>query len=221
MGDVAASGGYYISMAADEIITQPGTLTGSIGVVVGKPVFEELMGRAGLTTDRVSEGAHGRMFAPTHPFSDDEWTIVNSWLDQIYADFTGKVASGRSMTGSDVEAVARGRVWTGIDAVGNGLADGLGGLTEAAEAARRRGGLAVDAPLRLFPHVGPLDQLRQRENSEDKAAALPSALPFGGGLPGLAQSGMAAVLGGLPGGLGQLAWPAAGPLMMPGYWRIG
>jgi protease-4 len=221
MGDVAASGGYYISMAADEIITQPGTLTGSIGVVVGKPVFEELMGRAGLTTDRVSEGAHGRMFAPTHPFSDDEWSIVNSWLDQIYADFTGKVASGRSMTGSDVEAVARGRVWTGIDAVGNGLADGLGGLAEAAEAARRRGGLAVDAPLRLFPHVGPLDQLRQRENSEDKAAALPSALPFGGGLPGLAQSGLAAVLGGLPGGLGQLAWPAAGPLMMPGYWRIG
>ena len=221
MGDVAASGGYYISMAADEIITQPGTLTGSIGVVVGKPVFEELMGRAGLTTDRVSEGAHGRMFAPTHPFSDDEWSIVNSWLDQIYADFTGKVASGRSMTAADVEAVARGRVWTGIDAIDNGLADGLGGLTEAATAARRRGGLAVDAPLRLFPHVGPLDQLRQRENSEDKAAALPSALPFGGGLPGLAQSGLAAVLGGLPGGLGQLAWPAAGPLMMPGYWRIG
>src|ERR1700753_2274815 len=188
MGDVAACGGYYISMPADEIITQPGTLTGSIGVVVGKPVVEKLMGRAGLTTDRVSEGAHGRMFAPTPPFSDDDWSIVNSWLDQIYADFTGKVASGRSMTAADVEAVARGRVWTGIDAVDNGLADGLGGLADAAPAARRGGGLAVDAPLRLFPHVGPLDQLRQRENSEDKAAALPSALPFGGGLPGLGPS---------------------------------
>src|ERR1700760_1985316 len=78
MGDVAAFGGYYISMAADEIITQPGTLTGSIGVVVGKPVIEDLMGRGGVTTDRGTAGAPGRGFFPTHPFSDDEWSIVNS-----------------------------------------------------------------------------------------------------------------------------------------------
>ncbi|HWG11926.1 MAG TPA: signal peptide peptidase SppA [Streptosporangiaceae bacterium] len=220
MGDVAASGGYYISMAADEIITQPGTLTGSIGVVVGKPVLEELMDRAGITTDKVTEGAHGRMFAPTHPFSEDEWVIVNSWLDQIYADFTSKVASGRSLPEADVEAVARGRVWTGADAVGNGLADGLGGLAHAAVAARRRGGLPEDAPLRLFPRVSPLDQLRPHDNSEDRAAALPagpvSSLALSSGL-----SGVAAALNGLPGGLGQLMWPASGPLMMPGYWSIG
>ncbi len=222
MGDVAASGGYYISMAADEIITQPGTLTGSIGVVVGKPVVEELMGRAGFTTDRVTEGARGRMFSPTHPFSDDEWGIVNSWLDQIYADFTGKVASGRGMSGPEVEAVARGRVWTGVDAVGNGLADELGGMTAAAAAARRRGGLPADAPLRLFPRTSPLDQLRPRENSEDRAAALPGGPLSGLGLTGGAGlPGVAAALGGLPGGLGQLVWPASGPLMMPGYWRIG
>jgi protease IV len=223
MGDVAASGGYYISMAADEIITQPGTLTGSIGVVVGKPVVEDLMGRAGFTTDRVTEGAHGRMFSPTHRFSDDEWGIVNSWLDQIYADFTGKVASGRGMSDAEVEAVARGRVWTGVDAVGNGLADGLGGLGDAAVAARRRGGLPEDAPLRLFPRVSPLDQLRPRENSEDRAAALPGGPLTGFGLTGggAGLPGLAAALGGLPGGLGQLVWPASGPLMMPGYWRIG
>ena len=227
MGDVAASGGYYISMAADEIITQPGTLTGSIGVVVGKPVVEDLMGRAGFTTDRVTEGAHGRMFSPTHAFSDDEWGIVNSWLDQIYADFTGKVASGRGMSDTEVEAVARGRVWTGVDAVGNGLADGLGGLGDAAVAARRRGGLPEKAPLRLFPRVSPLDQLRPRENSEDRAAALPGGplsgfgLTGGAGLSGAGLSGLAAALGGRPGGLGQLVWPASGPLMMPGYWRIG
>jgi protease IV len=219
MGDVAASGGYYISMAADEIITQPGTLTGSIGVVVGKPVVENLMGRAGFTTDRVTEGAHGRMFSPTHAFSDDEWGIVNSWLDQIYADFTGKVASGRGLSDAEVEAVARGRVWTGVDAVGNGLADGLGGLSDAAVAARRRAGLPADAPLRLFPRVSPLDQLRPRENSEDRAAALPGG-PLSG-LSGAGWPGLAAALGGLPGGLGQLVWPASGPLMMPGYWRIG
>ena len=155
MGDVAASGGYYISMAADEIIVQPGTITGSIGVVVGKPVIEDLLGRAGITTDRVTEGAHGRMFAATHPFSDDEWSIVNSWLDQIYADFTTKVASGRSLSEAEVEAVARGRVWLGADAVHNGLADQLGGLAEAAVTARRRGGLPADAPLRIFPRVEP------------------------------------------------------------------
>jgi protease IV len=220
MGDVAASGGYYIAMAADEIIAQPGTLTGSIGVVVGKPVVEELMGRAGITTDRVTEGAHGRMFAPTHPFSEDEWAIVNAWLDEIYADFTSKVASGRSMSEAEVEAAARGRVWTGADAVGNGLADGLGGLADAAGAARRRGGLPEDAPLRLFPRVSPLDQLRPHENSEDRAAALPAGPLSSVALsPGL--SGVAAALNGLPGGLGQLMWPASGPLMMPGYWRIG
>ena len=226
MGDVAASGGYYISMAADEIITQPGTLTGSIGVVVGKPVVEELLGRAGITTDLVAEGAHGRMFAPTHPFSEDEWAIVNTWLDQIYADFTSKVASGRALSDAEVEAVARGRVWTGADAVNNGLADALGGLADAAVAARRRGGLPAGAPLRLFPRVGPLDQLRPHENSEDRAAALPAgplsnAALSGGALSNAALSGVAAALNGLPGGLGQLAWPASGPLMMPGYWRVG
>lgn len=223
MGDLAASGGYYISMAADEIITQPGTLTGSIGVVVGKPVVEELLGRAGITTDMVAEGAHGRMFAPTHPFSDDEWAIVNTWLDQIYADFTSKVASGRGMSADQVEAVARGRVWTGADAVHNGLADGLGGIPAAAAAARRRGGLPADAPLRLFPRVSPLDQLRPHDSSDDHAAALPAGPLSGvaGGLSG--RPGLSGLQGlsGLPGGLGQLAWPLSGPLMMPGYWRVG
>jgi protease-4 len=232
MGDVAASGGYYISMAADEIIVQPGTLTGSIGVIVGKPVVEELFGRAGITTDTVTEGAHGRMFAPTHPFSDDEWGIVNGWLDQIYADFTTKVASGRRLSEAEVDAVARGRVWTGADAVTNGLADQLGGLGDAAVAARRRGGLPANAPLRLFPRVSPLDQLRPHENSEDRAASLPGGVLSGLAalLTGGAGAGSGAGLGAGPAGgpwgpagqlAAQLAWPGTGALMMPGYWRVG
>ena len=232
MGDVAASGGYYISMAADEIITQPGTLTGSIGVVVGKPVVEELLGRAGITTDRVTEGQHGRMFAPTHAFSEDEWTIVNSWLDQIYDDFTSKVASGRGLSEAEVEAVARGRVWTGADAVTNGLADQLGGLADAAVAARRRGGLPADAPLRLFPRVSPLEQLRPHDSSEDRAASLPTGLLSGlaallsGGAAGTgAGAGGLAGYGGAwgPGGqlAGQLLSSPGRELMMPGYWRVG
>ncbi len=85
MGDVAASGGYFISMAADAIVAQPGTVTGSIGVLSGKPVLSQLLGRAGVTTDSVAEGAHSEMFKTTRPFTEDEWALVNGWLDHIYA----------------------------------------------------------------------------------------------------------------------------------------
>ena len=179
------------------------------------------------------------MFAATHPFSDDEWSIVNSWLDQIYADFTTKVASGRSLSEAEVEAVARGRVWLGIDAVHNGLADQLGGLAEAAVTARRRGGLAADAPLRIFPRVNPLEQLRQHDSSEDRAASLPGGVLSGlaTALSGGAGSGFGSGVGagssawgaggtgsawGVAGQLAaQLTGPPAGELMMPGYWRVG
>src|SRR5262249_33608966 len=87
MGDVAADG----------IVAQPGTVTGSIGVLAGKPVTTALLERAGITTDSVTEGAHADMFTTTRPFSKEEWLKINSWLDHIYADFTGKVASGRKM----------------------------------------------------------------------------------------------------------------------------
>ncbi|HYZ54024.1 MAG TPA: signal peptide peptidase SppA [Streptosporangiaceae bacterium] len=229
MGDVAASGGYYISMAADVIVAQPGTLTGSIGVVTGKPVMQELFERAGVSTDTVAEGAHGTMFAPTHPFSDEEWQKVNAWLDHIYADFTGKVAAGRGLPEERVRDIARGRVWTGADAVANGLVDSLGGLATAAEVARHRGGLPADAPLRLLPRTGPLDQLRPHESSEHHAApaSLRAGLP--GGLPGLTAGllpglGPAAETWAAWGPAGRLAahfgLPPYGPLMMPGQWRI-
>ena len=82
------------------------------------------------------------------PFSEDEWAKVNTWLDRIYADFTGKVADGRSMTVEQVHEVARGRVWTGADAAANGLVDHLGGLDDAVALARRKAGLPDTAPLR-------------------------------------------------------------------------
>src|ERR1700677_3707498 len=98
MGDVAASGGYFISMAADAIVAQPGTLTGSIGVILGKPVIEQLLDRAGVVVDTAGASSRSRMFAATHPFSEEEWDQINTWLDAIYRDFTSKVASGRGMT---------------------------------------------------------------------------------------------------------------------------
>ena len=209
MSDVAASGGYYISMAADIIVAQPGTLTGSIGVILGKPVLEEALGRAGITTDSVSVGRGATMFAPTHPFSEDEWQRINIWLDAIYRDFTEKAASGRRMTVDRMHELARGRVWTGADAAQNGLVDELGGMSAAAEIARRRAGLPADAPLRVYPRLTPLDQLRPPESSESRPAAaarldLGFADAWGPAWRLAAQAGLSPY----------------GPLMLPGHWVI-
>src|SRR6266581_2713345 len=176
MGDVAASGGYYIAMAADAIVAQPGTLTGSIGVLGGKPVTASLLQRAGVSVDTVTEGRHADMFTTTRPFSDEEWARLNAWLDRIYADFTSKVADGRGLSIDQVHEVARGRVWTGADAAANGLVDHLGGLDTAVALARRKADLPDTAPLRLFPRSHPLDRLRPPESSEDRAAAPASLL---------------------------------------------
>jgi protease-4 len=209
MSDVAASGGYYISMAADVIVAQPGTLTGSIGVIAGKPVFEEAFGRIGITTDSVSVGRGATMFAPTHPFSEDDWQLINNWLDAIYRDFTGKVASGRRMTVEQVHEIARGRVWTGADAARNGLVDELGGMSAAAGIARRRAGLPADAPLRAYPRLTPFDQLRAPESSESRPAAaaaldLRFSDAWGPAWRIAAEAG----------------WSPYGPLMLPGRWTI-
>ena len=206
MGDVAASGGYYISMAADEIVAQPGTITGSIGVLTGKPVLGEALGRVGITSDRITHGAHSAMFSQLQPFSTDEWALVNDWLDHIYADFTGKVATGRGMTTEQVDEVAKGRVWTGADALAHGLVDQLGGMEEAASIARRRAGLPVTAPLRVFPRVRPIDRLRPAASSESRGAASASLLADTWGPAGQ----LAACLGLSP----------HGPLMLPGIWKF-
>jgi protease IV len=212
MGDVAASGGYFISVAADAIVAQPGTVTGSIGVLSGKPVFSQLLGRAGVTTDSVAEGAHSEMFKPTRPWTEEEWTLVNGWLDHIYDDFTGKVAAGRRMAADQVHELARGRVWTGADALANGLVDELGGLERAVAIARRRAGLPASAPLRLYPRSAPLDRLRSSGSGDVRPAAL---LPSGAGP-------IAALLAETWGPVWRLATqaglPPYGPLTLQGSW---
>ena len=204
MGDVAASGGYYIAMAADQIVAQPGTITGSIGVLTGKPVLGEALGRAGITSDTIAQGAHSAMFSQFRPFTDEEWALVSDWLDHIYADFTTKVADGRRMTPERVHELARGRVWTGADALDNGLVDELGGLDCAVAAARRRAGLPASAPLRAYPRSRPIDRLRPPASSESRGAAAASLL---------AESwGPAAQLA------AQAGLPPYGPLTLPGSW---
>ena len=206
MGEVAASGGYFIAMAADAIVAQPGTITGSIGVLSGKPVLGQALERAGVTTDSVSEGAHADMFSTSRPFSEEEWAKINAWLDRIYADFTGKVAAGRGLPQQQVDDIARGRVWTGADAAGIGLVDELGGLDTAVALARRKAAVPEAAPVRLYPRNHPLDRVRPPASSEERPAA-PAGL--------FAESW---------GPVWRLAASAGlaphGPLHLPGQWVI-
>jgi len=206
MGEVAASGGYFIAMAADAIIAQPGTITGSIGVLSGKPVLGQALERAGVTSDAVTEGAHADMFTASRPFREDEWAKINSWLDRIYADFTGKVAAGRGLTQQQVHDVARGRVWTGADATGIGLVDSLGGLDAALDVARSRAALPDSAPVRIYPRSHPLDRIRPAASSEERPAARTRLFAEAWGP--VAQLAADAGL------------PSYGPLLLPGRWVI-
>ena len=223
MSDVAASGGYFISMAADAIVAQPGTITGSIGVISAKPVLSEAFGKIGVSADSIVLGRHAAMFSTTHPFTEEEWQIVDAWLDHIYADFTGKVAAGRGLSAERVHEIARGRVWTGADALGLGLVDELGGLEEATAIARRRAGLPASAPLVHYPRLGPLDRIRPASNSEDRRAAVALTSP----LADLAGAAGAALLADVTENWGPV-WqaalscglPAAGPLLLPGTWTF-
>ncbi|GIH72394.1 S49 family peptidase [Sphaerimonospora thailandensis] len=206
MGDLAASGGYFVSMAADLIVAQPGTLTGSIGVFGGKPVVGELLGKLGVVTEAVTEGANAGMFSTTQEFSDGQWERVNAWLDRIYADFVGKVADGRGLDRDRAHELARGRVWTGADAVRHGLADEIGGLEDALVLARRRADLPTTTPVRTYPRMHPLERLIPPESSEDRSAS--------GARVRLEAWGPVARIA------ADLGLPVYGPLVLPGWWTI-
>jgi protease-4 len=204
MGDVAASGGYFVSMAAEVIVAEPATLTGSIGVFGGKMNTSGLLRHFGLNVESLGRGGHALMFSPQTGFSEDEWAKLNEWLDFVYEDFTTKAGAGRSMSREAVHEVARGRVWTGADALGRGLVDELGGLQRAVEIARERAGLPSDAPVRPVLAVPPLKRLRQPRNSDDpagfaQAGSLAAGLADWGG-----NARFAEVLG----------LPSAGPLLL-------
>ncbi len=157
MASVAASGGYFLAMGADVIVSQPSSLTGSIGVLAGKPVFEDMWRTIGVSWDRVQAGNNGGMWSPHRSFSDEEWSKLGQMLDRIYDDFVAKAAEARSMTVDAMDAVARGRVWTGAEARRKGLVDQLGGL-EIAKAEMRR-------LLALGPEEGLSLEVMQKQGS--------------------------------------------------------
>lgn len=177
MGQTAASGGYYIACPADVIVALPSTLTGSIGVFGGKMVVRDLLDRLGLTTGTISYGARAQMYSARRGFSDDERQRLAATLDAVYDDFVAKVAQGRDRPVDAIEAIARGRVWTGSDALRLGLVDELGGLHDAVRIARRRAGLPDDAALRPAVHLSPLARLGRPKNTEDPRAVMSATIP--------------------------------------------
>jgi protease IV len=177
MGDVAASGGYYIASPAEVIVALPATLTGSIGAVGGKLVVDGLLERLGVTTGSVQRGARALMYSPRRGFSEDERARFAATMDAIYDDFVGKVAAGRKRPVAEIEAVARGRVWTGRDALEAGLVDELGALRDAVRIARQRADLPEDAPVLGAIHIPPLARLSRPKNSEDPRTWIGTAWP--------------------------------------------
>ncbi len=141
MGSLAASGGYYISLSADKIVAEPGTITGSIGVLTGKVSIGNTLGLIGVKGEMVGVGKNALMDSELQPYTDDQWKAVNAQADAIYDDFTKKVAAGRKLPLAKVQDIARGRVWSGSDAAGRGLVDKLGGFWDAADIAKRLSGI--------------------------------------------------------------------------------
>lgn len=151
LGTVAASGGYFIAAATEEIWADPATVTGSIGVFFGKVDFAGLAARIGLTVDRVERGRRASVESYFRPFTDDERTMLEGKVREWYDGFLTRVAEGRGMTREAVDAVGQGRIWSGDAALRYGLVDRLGGLSSALARARQLGGLSDDAEIVVVP----------------------------------------------------------------------
>jgi len=152
MGNTAASGGYWIAMGASRIVAQPMTLTGSIGVLAGKPVLAGLWERLDIQWAGIRRGDNADFWSFNHSYSAAARARLDVLLDDVYGRFVAGVAKGRDMMPARVEEIARGRVWTGRQALENGLVDQLGGLDDAQASLRSLLGLAADAALALEPY---------------------------------------------------------------------
>lgn len=181
MGNVAASGGYYVACGADEIVADAGTITGSIGVVFGKFVVRDLWRRLGVAWDSLQVGENADFWSGLHAFDDAGWAKTQALLDEVYADFTSRVVEGRGLSAEAVEAVARGRVWTGAQAKEHGLVDRLGGLEVAIARAKAAAGIAEDAAVkvRVVPKPRRFAAWRVPESSEAVAGLLAEAWRVG------------------------------------------
>ncbi len=157
MGDVAASGGYWISMDADRIFAAPTTITGSIGVIAGKPALEAFLADLGIDVAMERRGANAGFGSVIEPWDANASARLNALIDELYEGFLNGVATGRGMDVAAVREVAGGQVWLGDQALENGLVDELGGFLAAYAAAREAAGAGPDEPVALarFPEPSP------------------------------------------------------------------
>lgn len=174
MGNTAASGGYFIAMPADTIFAQPGTITGSIGVIASKVVFEGALDKLGINWSTLTYGENGDIFSPARDFNEAELDRLNRTLDAIYEDFTTKAAMGRDMTVEDMHEIAKGRVWSGEDAQRIGLVDELGGLSEAIDHTKVAIGLTPNDLVQLVRYPPPKDPFESLLDALEDGT-----LPFG------------------------------------------
>lgn len=186
MANVAASGGYYVAAPAEVIVAEPTTVTGSIGVVAARLSLDPLLRRLGVNTEVIERGKHATLLSPMGPLSEEDRAVVMRELDATYKAFVGVVASGREMPPDEVERLARGRVYTGKDAVAAGLVDVLGGfdvaLTELKKLLKERDRDRVEVflarpPRQSIPVLDPDDHEDDEENKKKAAALLLRLLP--------------------------------------------
>jgi protease-4 len=149
MGDVAGSGGYYISMGADKIVATPGTITGSIGVVGGKMAVRGLFEKVGITTETIERGKNSGLFSSSGKFTESQRKVLINMMEDIYQQFTEKAAKGRNMPLDKLKSLAGGRIYTGRQAKELGLVDMLGTLDDAIDEAKKLAGLEKDAEVKI------------------------------------------------------------------------
>ncbi len=172
MGDLAASGGYYIACQADSIFAEPGTITGSIGVFGMIPILQKTMkDNLGITYDTVRTGKYSAFGTPFYDFSPEESAIIQTRIESIYEDFLKKVAEGRHKTRDQVHEIAQGRVWSGSKAKQIGLVDDIGGLNRAIAAAAKLSGVekyrTSEFPRTKTGFEQLIDQLTHKKDKDD------------------------------------------------------
>jgi protease-4 len=200
---VAASGGYYISVAADRIVAEPGTLTGSIGVLWGKVAAGKTAELIGVEARELGVGKNALFVSGVTPWTPTQLAQVNEQADIVYADFTKKVAEGRKLPLDRVQEIARGRVWTGADAKERGLVDQLGGFWTAVAEVKTLAKIAPDARLRFrnYPErhglVGRISRLVDGSTASLKALDTLSALTRAAPVKALIETARAIPEGGV------------------------
>ena len=176
MSDLAASGGYFISMTGDPIVAYPNTLTGSIGVIFARISLHGLYDKIGVNKQMLKRGQFADLDSDYTPLNDEQRQKISGQIDAFYRSFVSRVADGRKKTFDQIEPLSQGRVWLGVQAKQNGLVDELGGLDRAVELVRQRAHFAASDRITLVPFPGKRSILDVLFGRADESNALESKL---------------------------------------------